>query len=182
MGQVKGSMLVEFVKSIRADKSGVYDKYFTDEERKTISGRILPVLWYPYDFYRKCFQAVFEVAADSDMATAHQWGLIYGEAIVSSTYDGILKTGGPMAALKSYESYFQHFYDFGQVKVEKVADNEALVIFKDFDPDFEPIYHLIQGWLEQTINLCGGENFKVDFEAKVWEGDPETRYRAIWKA
>jgi hypothetical protein len=52
MVKVKGTMIVLFVKGIRADKSGRHDPFLTDQDRGIISQQILPSAWYPAETYK----------------------------------------------------------------------------------------------------------------------------------
>ena len=95
MAQVKGTILIDFVKTIKADKSGAYDEFLTDQDREIISQRILPSGWYPYQTFRNCFNASVQVLAKNDMEKVEQWGRLYGEAIITSVYKGLIKEGAP---------------------------------------------------------------------------------------
>jgi hypothetical protein len=73
MGNVKGTMLLEFVKSVRAYKTGAHNSYLTEKDREIISKKILSASRYPYETYENCFKAVFNVVAKGDMKTVYEW-------------------------------------------------------------------------------------------------------------
>ena len=181
MARVKGTILVDFVKTIRADKTGAYDSYLTDEDRRIISERILPSGWYPYDTFKRCFNAVVAVLAKNDMEKVRQWGRIYGENIITNVYKGFIKQGAPMESLKKYSTYIRNLFDFGEFIVEPVSENEAFIIVRGLDKDFEPQYHMMRGWLERSLELCGAKDIKVEVISLEWEGAPETKSRISWK-
>ncbi len=180
MAQVKGTILVDFVKTIKADKIGAYDKYLTDEDKQILSSRILPSSWYPYETFKNCFGAVVKVLAKDDMETVRQWGRIYGEAIITSVYKGVVKEGQPMESLDKYRTYVRNMFDFGEFEGERISDNETLLRIKGFDPDFKPIYYMMAGWIERSLELCGAKNIECVFQEKAWEGDPETSIKCTW--
>ena len=86
MAKIKGTILIDFVKTIKADKTGVYDSYLTDKDKEVVSSRILPSGWYDYETFRNCFNAVVNVLAKNDMDAIRQWGRIFGENIVTGVY------------------------------------------------------------------------------------------------
>jgi hypothetical protein len=181
MMQVKGSVLIDFVKTIRADKSGVYDRYLTDEDKRLIQQRILPSAWYPFDTFKNVFQAAFEVLAKGDLEKVREWGRAYGEVITKTIYKGLLKKGQPMEHLKRYPTAIRNFFDAGSIEVKEVSKNEAEMILKGFDTGFVPIFYIMFGWLEKTLEMCGAKNIQFETLEKAWEGAPQTRIRMSWE-
>lgn len=182
MAQVKGTLLIDFVKTVKADKSGAYDAYLTDQDRKIISEHILPSAWYPFETFKNCFNASVMVLAKGDMETVREWGRLYGEAIITSVYKGLIKGGSPLESLKKYGIYIRNFFDFGEILIEAVSENEAIVTIKEMDNDFEPLYHMVKGWIERSLEMCGAKNISVEFISKSWEGKPETSIKYSWDA
>ena len=180
MARVKGTILLDFVKTIRADKKGSYDQYLTAKDREIISERILPSAWYPYETYMACFQGVAAVVGKNNSQTIRQWGRLYGEAIITGVYKGIVKEGAPLDSLKKYSSYYRNLFDFGEFEIVPASPREAVLAVRGFDLQFEPQYHLIRGWIERSIELCGAREVKSDFVAKSWEGAPDTRLQLSW--
>jgi len=181
MAKVKGTILIDFVKTIKADKSGTYDPFLTDEDRKIIDERLLASAWYPYDTFKHCMQAAVHILAKDNMDTVHQWGRMYGEAIVTGVYKGMIKEGRPMESLQKYNSSVRNLFDFGELRVEPKGDNQATMKIRGFDPDFEPQFHMIAGWIERSLELCGAKDIECRFEEKSWEGGDETSLALSWK-
>jgi uncharacterized protein (TIGR02265 family) len=180
MAKVKGTILVDFAKTIRADKSGAYAAYLTDQDRKIIADRILVSSWYPLETFKHCFQAVVTVLAKNDMEKVHQWGRLYGEHIITTVYKGIVKQGAPLESLQKYSSYIRNLFDFGAIEIKPLSDHEALIVIHDLDFDFEPQYHMMRGWLERSIELCGAKNIKTQTVSKAWEGAAQTSFKISW--
>jgi uncharacterized protein (TIGR02265 family) len=176
MRQIKGTLVVGMVKTVRRDKSGTILERLGEAERNLCRSQILPAMWYPFETYKKLFNAVVEVVAGGDLELVRQWGRVYSEEVVSTVYRSAIVPGDPIACLAKYEALFGNFYSFGTLTVERRGPAEAKLSIRDFDPGWEPAYHLIRGWLEQTLVLGGAREPTVDFEARSWQGDPETRY------
>jgi len=181
MKRVKGSILVDFVKTIRADKTGVYERYLTPEDKAIVTGKILPSAWYPYETFKNCFNAIFEVLAKKNLDQARQWGKFYGEAIMSGIYKGLLRQDEPLEYIKKSQVHIKNFYDFGKIEVISEKPNQVLIKAMDFDPSFPPLYYIMLGWWERTVELCGAKNIQSEFVRKSWEGAEDTAFRIKWE-
>jgi uncharacterized protein (TIGR02265 family) len=181
MKRVKGSILIDFVKTIKASKSQGYEKYLTEEDRNLFSQRLLPSAWYPFETFKHVFQGVFEILAKKDLEAVRKWGRFYGEAIVSNLYKGIIREGHPMDSLLKYPTYLRNMFDFGKVEVKELGPAEALVTVMDFDPAFVPFYYILFGWLERTLEMCGAKNIQSEILTATWQGAPQTQIKFSWK-
>jgi len=180
MNRAKGTILVDFVKTIKADKTGVFDQYLTAQDKDLLNQHILPSAWYPYETFKNCFNAAFKVIAKSNLESVRVWGQLYGQQIMSDLYKGLLKQGEPLDYLKKYQVYIKNFFDFGKVEVIEEKPNQVLVRFKDFDSEFAPIYYMFMGWLEKTIELCGAKNIRAEIAAKSWQDQVDAAIRLSW--
>jgi len=179
--QVKGSMLMYLVKAIRGGGVENFDRFLTDAERELLTKKILPINWYPFESYKRLFEAMVAVVAGGDMGVVQQWGRDYGSTILEGLYRSTIVTGNPFQSLKKYELRFASFYDFGTVEVSDTGPGTAEMSLRDFDPDWETIYQIIYGWLERTVELAGARNPRVVFTSRSWAGDPHTVYRVSWQ-
>lgn len=178
--QVKGSMMMFVVKGVRAAGVEHFDLLLNDEDRVFLTQRILPINWYPFDSYKRLFDALVAVVAKGNTQTIRQWGRDYGSTILQGVYQSTIAPGDPFRSLKNYEQRFSSFYDFGVLEVTDNGSGDAELEIRDFDPSWESIYQMIDGWLEQTVELAGGKNPRVGFKARSWVGDPSTIYRISW--
>ncbi len=181
MSMVKGTILVDFVKTIKADKSGGYERFLTDDDREIVDSRILSSRWYPYDTFKRCFAAAVENLAGNNMDSVRQWGRLYGETIIKSVYKGLIREGEPLDALSKYRTHVRNLFDEGDIEVQKPSEGKAEMVFTNFDPDFEPLYHIMRGWVERSLELCGAKNISSEFVQKSWEGDPQTVISLTWE-
>jgi hypothetical protein len=181
MAKIKGSMLAEFVKTIRSDKSGAYDSFLTSQDKEIISQQVLASIWYPFDTYKRCFDAVVKVLAKDDMEKVRQWGHVYGERIIRQVYKNLMGEKDPLEALSKYKTIHRVFFDFGEFEIKHTCQNSALIELRDFDVgDFEPLYHMIRGWMEKSLELSGAKDVQSEFVQKSWKGDPFTSIKLWW--
>ena len=180
--QVKGSMMMFVVKGVRAAGPEHFYPLLTDEDRRFLTQRILPINWYPFDNYKRLFDSLVSVVARGNTQTVRQWGRDYGSAILEGVYRSVIIPGNPHRSLKNYEQRFGSFYDFGKLEVTETGPGSAELEIRNFDPSWTAIYEMISGWLERTVELAGGKNPRIDFKARSWAGDPTTIYRISWQA
>jgi len=180
MKRAKGTVLVDFVKTMKADKSGAFAKYLTEEDRQILSQKIMPSGWYPYDTFKRCFRAAFELLAKRDLEMVKQWGRMYGSSIMGGIYKSLLKPGEPLEYLKKYQTYVKNFLDFGRMEVKEEAPNQVVLKLYDFDPDFQPLYYIMYGWLESTLEMVGAKNIKVEVLPKNPQEKADTVIRIRW--
>jgi hypothetical protein len=177
--KVKGSVFITLVKTIRNDKSGVYDKYLTVRDREIISQKILPSFWYPYETYKRCINAVYEVIAKKNPRVAKEWGRSESRALMTNMYSSFISTN-PIDFISTYEMIHKNFYNFGRIEALEVGKNQVVFKLTNFDVQCVPIFYIIEGWLECGLELCGAKNIKSEILAKSWEGYPETAIRFSW--
>jgi hypothetical protein len=177
---VKGSIFITIVRIIKKDKSGVYSKYLTTKDREILNQQILTSTWYPFETYKHCLTAIFEVVAKKDLEVAKQWGRLECQAAMTTIYAGIITGRDPMSFLKRYEIVHKNFFDFGKIDITVEGKNRILYKSSEFDVGFVPLYYLTQGWIERGLELCGAKNIKCEFTSKGWEGQPFTAMRFTW--
>ncbi len=177
---VKGSIFIDVVKTIKKDKSGVYDTYLTLEEWKILSQQIMPSTWYPYETYKTCLKAIFEIIAKNDFRVAKEWGRTSCQNIMPSIYSSVLKNCSPLSFLKKFETVYRSYYDFGNTEIVEEGKTQAVYKLSEFDAQFTVIHYTIRGWIERGLELCGAKHVKSEFVTKSWEGQPFTSIRFTW--
>lgn len=178
--QVKGSMLVTFVKAIKADKTGACKKLLPDEDKELVSKLVLASKWYPFETYKNCFKAVCQVNAKNNPEVLRQWGRLAGEETMTNIYKTVLNKTDADSALSAFQQVVKNVYD--SIKIEKtmVSDNEILIKITDFDPDFQEWYLIGLGWIERTIELVIKKEVTSQIVEKSWLGAPATVFKMSW--
>lgn len=178
--KVKGSMLVTFVKAIKADKTGACQKLLTDEDKKVASSLILVSKWYPFEIYKRCFKAVCQVNAGNKPDVLREWGRMAGEETMTTIYKTVFNKKDAESAMGNFQQIVKNVYDSINIKTEKVSDNELMIKITDFDPDFEQWYLVGLGWMERTIELVIKKDVKSQITERSWLGSPATVFKMSW--
>jgi hypothetical protein len=178
--KVKGSMLVGFVKAIKADTTGRFDDVLSDEAKTLIENRILAANWYPFEAYKNCFQAVCKVNAQSNPQIMYQFGQKAGEETMSSIYRTVFQKDSAEGVMESFAVIGNTVYDSVTVATEVIGDNEIKLTITDFDPDFEEWYQVGRGWIERTLELVLQKDVTSNIVDKSWDGAPATVIHMSW--
>lgn len=182
MKQVKGAAFVNFVKTIRADKSGIYNKYLNEQDLSIINSTIQPINWYPYDTFKRCFSAVFEVAGKNNPNNLTEWGRLYCEKVLNDFFKITIKEGNPLEYIKRIPFYIQNFFDFGTTSVTVENPKSVILEMRDYDPDFKALYIFSHGWFYRAAELCGAQYVQCQFVEKSWlKKSNTTSYRITWE-
>ena len=178
--KVKGTVLLDYVRLIRANSDKNWDKYLEKEDWDIINGRILASLWYPYDIYVRCGKAVFYEIAGGNLNIVRQFGRFNADTLFKGTYKGILELvvsrgGGVIRFAEHYAAMAPTLYNFAKVSVDKVSEKKAKLHVKvDLDPThvlIEPFFNQFSGTVERLVELAGGKNVKVSYSTKLEERD-----------
>ena len=184
MREVKGILLIMFAKIIRANKSGDYDDLLTEREWEVISQKVLASVWYPFDVFKKCFEAVVKIEAKGRLDIVKQVGRNNGEEILTSVYKTAITKGNLKKSLNSFARLFKLRFNFGRIETEELSDDHFIISYVDFDPDFEYFYYAACGWTEKLIELVLGKvkDINSEFLVKSWEGGNKTTIKFTWKS
>ena len=174
-------MVKMVVKAIKANKTGIYDKFITDKDKEVISQTILDSIWYPYEVYKKCLDALCKIDAKEKVETLIQWGRIESEKTMTSVYRLSIVEGNLKSAMEKYRRFHKRVFNFGDIITEFKSDNRMIVTYKDFDRDFKNFYFIALGWIFKFIELCIGVNPSYKLLKKSWEGADETKFEIYWE-
>jgi hypothetical protein len=177
---VKGSIFISLIKAIKHDKSGAFNRYLTDKDRAFIASKILPSTWCPFDTYERCVTGVFEVVGKGNPDVARGWGRAECKAALTGIYSSFVEGRDPIGFIRDYEMVHKRFFDTSRIEVTVEGSNQVVFKLLKLDTRCVPIYHLIQGWLEQGLELCGAKNIQFTYLTKSWEGYPDTSMRITW--
>jgi hypothetical protein len=170
--QVKGSMIKLTVKIMRLNKTGVYEKMLSDKAKELYNERILDPVWYSFEPYKECYNALCQVEANNDPRILMQWGRARGEELMTTIYHSV-KNVNIKTALYGYARFYRSVYNFGEVLGEFISDHELQVTFKDLDSGWKNFTYTAIGWVHRFFELC--INKKITTEA-----DNSTVFSLTW--
>ncbi len=171
--EIKGTMMVDYIRMIRANKDKDWDKWLSEKDWEIINQKILVSSWYPYETFRNIGFATFKVLANSDFETAKNFGRLAMKNLMK-VYHNIVVPGEPVSSVRKYsainkvvvrggysseitehgDNWFKYKWNFGDENEEE----ERRTAF---------LYQML-GMIEELIEKVGGKNVKIEHER---EGD-----------
>ena len=189
MAEVKGIILSNVARLIRASKNVDWKKYLTDKDLEIINSRILPSSWYPLDTYERTEVAIFKEVGKNNLESARQWGRFLMDSMVNTVYHNIALEKDPAVALEKFEMYTKMHYRFDTpgfqaLKTVRKSGNLAQVTVKTDRPtkEFEAHCHQSLGTLGRLVEISGGKEVKGVIVEHDWKGkNPYAVLEFSWK-
>lgn len=180
--KIKGTMVVDVVKAIKADKSRNWDQILSATAREMVSREILSSVWYPYEPFMECLKKVFEFYGNNDPEIAKAWGKENGRRVFEGVYSKIVVPGDPEASLEKLRTIGIRTFFNGEFSSQPVRISPNHLQMKLFvpDPDFRIISYLILGWIEAIIEMTGAANPQAVLLQKQWGKDVQNVVKVTW--
>jgi hypothetical protein len=182
--KVKGSMLVDFVRMIRANKSQNWNDYLKPEDWEIINKRILPSLWYPVEIFTRCGWAIFKIMAQGNLDLTRMSGRMQGKKLFETVYKAVVISQDTIATLNRFVVVYNQFFNFSSFRFEDAGKNHVR-LHDDYDgshdPGMVPFCQNMMGMLDILIEMTGGKNVKIELKAKQWQGAPTTIFDITWE-
>ena len=178
--KVKGILLIPWVKVIRADKKGTFEKWLTDEDRQILSRTVLASSWYPLSTYQNIFTAVSVVVAKDSEEVLFKWGYDASVELLTGAYKNIIVKGSPTKSLKKYLIIRELFSNTGKIEVEVKGEKSAILSLGGYPSDFKYLYWLIRGWCTRLLEYASAKQVQSKFLNRSWEGAPNVTIEYTW--
>ncbi len=181
---IKGTMLVDQVRMIRANKNLAWDDYLQPEDWALIRGRILSSSWYPLAVYERCGWATFKVLANGDLDLVRERGRARGTEMFETTYKALTEVGSPARALELFVRGYSLLFNFSALRLESVGPEHVRIHheYASSDKTNAPYCHQLLGHLEALVHATGGTETSGTFLGRAWDGDDRTIIDLRWTA
>ena len=160
--RVKGSMLLDFTKMIRANHDKPWQKFLDLEDMQALNNMIVPLAWYPLKVFRKAGLAVFEVFGKKDPESAREWGRNMVRRIPEEIYNSFFNKNDPARALRNYVNVNRSTFSFLRPRFSPSGPASARIglhgtpeVKKEF-PDLELLGLILAGSVEELTRKNGG--------------------------
>jgi len=181
--QVKGSMLLEYVRMIRKNKDRHWDKYLTKEDMEIIEGRIMPSIWYPYETYLRAGMAIFHEITGGKIKLVWLGGRLSMERMLKEIYKGVILAGDPAKSLERFLNMRRQFFNFDIWTMQEISDKKIKITIANLvESQIAEIYaSQMAGGFERLVELSEGKKPQITFQKKQWAGDNITEMDIIWE-
>ncbi|MFX1377129.1 MAG: hypothetical protein ACFFA0_15085 [Promethearchaeota archaeon] len=182
MKQIKGTMIVNVIRTIRADKSRMdqYNRILSDRAKDLLKQRILSSAWYSFETYKECYDAMCSIVGKNNPRLLNEWGHNEADRWLTTIYKAVVTRGDPQLAAEKYSRFHRMVFNFGEFKREFISDTEVDFTYIDFPRDWENFYHLAVGFVQQFIELTINKKVNFRYLNKSWQGKGWTKVRLSW--
>jgi hypothetical protein len=174
--QVKGTMIIDYVKLVRTNPDKDWDRYLEAEDWEIINGQVLSSAWYPYGFFRRLGYAVFKEIAGADLEAVR----FFGKINIKNTlkiYKGVLAPGDPVASAENFANLRRNFIK-ADADTRMVEHGDGWMKYKVTAPSgekdaegLEAFCYQIAGNLEGIVEDTGGKVISSEVSSTETEGE-----------
>ncbi len=164
--EIKGSLVIDYVKAIRTFKDKDWDKWLEAEDWELINGQVLPSAWYPYESVRRIGYAVFKEVAGSNLNATRTLGKVSMKNLLK-IYGNIVVPDDPQASIDKLMILRNNFMR-GDTDIKVTERDEGWMKFsairpsQEKDPERSEAYcYQLAGQLEELVEQTGGKNPKA---------------------
>jgi hypothetical protein len=181
--KVKGELLVDFVKMIRAAKDLPWKEHLKPEDMEIVNSMVIPTSWYPVESYQRMALAVWELVAKRNEEVVHEYGRQAMRELLKGFYRPHLDRGDPFQAVDKFLGLRRSLFSFSRTEVKKKGENNILVRISGFG-SFEgmDIYALlIAAYLQALIEFNRGKDVKYDIQETREQDEQVYLINIEWK-
>ncbi len=163
--QIKGTFILDFVKIIRSNRDGNWDRWLEPEDWEIVNSQILPSNWYPLASWERIGNAVFKEAARGNLDLIRAYGPVMMKNLLN-VYSHVLVKGDPAASIEKFEGIRRTFIKGleSNISITERAEGRVRLNIKHIyqDRDFlEAFTHATAGNIEELVKQAGGMNVSV---------------------
>jgi hypothetical protein len=158
---VKGPMILDYVRLIRANRGRDWDRYLEPEDWKIVDSQIFTTNRYPYEAFRRIGFAVFKIIGGGDLNVARGFGRFTMKNILAIYKDAILVPGEPLASMNKLARLRRTFMD-GEADTRVIESGPGwaryLLVTPPEEKDQERLTaycHQLTGHLEELVEQTG---------------------------
>lgn len=136
--------------------------------------------WYDFALFVELNTAIDERFGQGDGALIKELGRWGAEANLTTIYRLFFKVGTVRWVLARAARLWHLHYDAGRLAVRELAGNEVELSIEDFPTPHCAHCQSVQGWVEKSIELSGGEDVKTSITSCRHQGGASCRIRGRW--
>jgi len=185
MVQVKGSTLVPRLKYLEtrgneAQQRQVMEQLST-EFRARIQSGLLQSEWYPFADFVSLIRAMDRVFGRGDLAFVPPLARYAAEQALTTIYKVFYKVGSPEFIITRAARVWSQYYTSGHLQVLPLGPKRVRLLLEDFETPAREHCLSVRGWIEQTLEMSGGRNIRVDELQCRAQGKPQCEFMCSWQ-
>jgi hypothetical protein len=180
---VRGSLFVDYVRMLRAQKNVNWRDHLEPEDVFFLSTKIDPDAWYPMATFERMGNEILRTVARGEMFPVQLWGR-YSANQLHQKHPSLLAAGDPVETLNRFRVMRQTFFDFDALSVPMLVDDEANIVIRYFMgmPAEEAACYQTMGFFEGLLELAGAKDVDAVFKERSWGNSLRTLLVIRWRS
>jgi hypothetical protein len=181
VGQVKGTLFVDYVRMLRAKKDVDWARYLTPSDLEYLDQRIIGDDWYPMASFERMGVAILSEVAESNLQLVRDWGRMSIDWLCA-VHPNLVAPDDPRESLMRFQVLRQSFFDYPALVMRDITDGEAHVVIAygmghraEEAASFQTL-----GFFQRLLEVSGAKDVKIGFEGTSWDGAPNTLLAMQW--
>jgi hypothetical protein len=177
---VKGTLFVDYVKMLRAQKGTDWSKHLRPEDIDYLVQRVEPDAWYPMETFERMGLAILATLSP-DLETIRAWGRAQVDWLCRIHGD-LIAHGDACDTLMRFRVLRASFFNYEALKISELTDGDAtlFVSYGMTDRAEEAASWQTLGFFERLVEVAGGTSVKAWFAERAWASGERTRVRITW--
>lgn len=150
--------------------------------REVFEGSILPSSWYPFAHLRAFMEAARkEIPGTPGRSVAWEMGRFSADHGLNTIYKVFFKVADPGFIIRKGSQVLATYYDSGKMAPLVEEKGHAILRLTDFDEPHPLFCDRLLGWMERTLELCGGNSVQMAHPRCLSRGDASCDYEGRWR-
>ncbi len=166
--QVKGTMIIDYVRLVRAHKDIDWDKWLDPGDWEVINNEVMYSAWYPYALFRRLGWASYQEIAGGDPEMIRAFGRFNMQSLLK-VYHNLLIPNDPAASVAQIARTWGNFFQGEGVESKIVDRGSHWVTYQMQAPDKESepekivaFAHQLSGQLLELVEAAKGQNARAE--------------------
>ncbi len=181
--KVKGSVVSDMVKIIRAMKDLPWDKYLCPEDFEIINSMIIPTAWYPVGFFQRTGMAVYKLAAGCNDELVKNFGEKAMQELFQGPYRPFLDHGDPFVAVQKFLDLRRPLFNFTKMQATPTGPTSMTVSITNcgkFEEGLEMFLVFTGAHFTRLIELNGANQVDLETFFSNQHEDASLEFRLSW--
>jgi hypothetical protein len=179
---VKGGVIVDYLKIIRANPSLPWAEHLSAEDLAALDQMVLPASWYPIELFQRMGVAIFKLVSREKYSVVHAFAAALADRMAKEN-PGMLSAQSPRDTLKKFLAIQSRLYNFKMFESEDSGPRQMAlqVNARREDVGKRLLVEICCATVKRLIELSGGKNIKVNTVEAMWEGGERNRVEVAWE-
>jgi hypothetical protein len=181
--KVRGELLVDLVRAVRAREDLPWEKYLTPEDMEIVNSMVIPSSWYPLESYRRIMIGNWELIAKRDRNIMREYTRHLVNEMLKGPYGPHLDRGDPYQAMTKFMELRRRLFNFSQWDMEKKGEKQMLLRLSQLGniEDIDIYILHVCDYLHALAEYNGAKDVEFEIQETNEQGESAYVINISWK-